>query len=201
MANQLELPCATEIFRCRNVVLRKTIQSDIADYVKWTTTETEWRNWDVPWETWGADDAEEFVDIRRLTMLLDACEDIGTLEIEADGCHVGWVVHYEISCNDFKGKTAVGLVIPPVSARNRGYGKDALVLWMAYLFEKLKVDAIYAQTWSGNLPMIALAHKIGFTEVRRIKDLREVRSQKYDALTFSISKDDFVLKCKNNKEM
>ena len=61
---------------------------------------------------------------------------------------------------------------------------------MRDLFETREV--LYTQTWSGNLSMIALAEKVGFTEVGRIKDLREVRGEKYDALTFAMTKDEFL---------
>ena len=43
---------------------------------------------------------------------------------------------------------------------------------------------MYVQTWSGNLPMIALAEKLGFRQVCRKKGIRTVRGRKYDALTF-----------------
>jgi len=90
-----------------------------------------------------------------------------------------------------EGWVAVGLDIPPRDKRGRGYGKAALCAYMDYLFDKLDVDVLYTQTWSGNLPMISLAAKIGFAEVRRIKDLREVDGKRYDALTFAITREDF----------
>jgi len=176
------------------VKLRKIIESDIADYVKWTQTDTEWQNWDAPWEVWSKVDTDEFVEMRKLD-ITSTPEIYGRLEIEADGRHIGWVSRYDMSCEDFNGKTAIGIDIPPQDVRGKGYGKAAMVAWMSYLFEKMNIDAIYTQTWSGNLPMTALADRLGFAEVRRIKGLREVRGQKYDALTFSISKKDF---CKQN---
>ena len=33
-----------------NIILRDMIASDIEDYVRWFTTETEWSNMDAPWE-------------------------------------------------------------------------------------------------------------------------------------------------------
>jgi len=32
------------------LILRDMKESDIEDYVRWFTTETEWGNWDSPWE-------------------------------------------------------------------------------------------------------------------------------------------------------
>ena len=34
-----------------NIILRDMIESDIDDYVRWFTTETEWSNTDAPWES------------------------------------------------------------------------------------------------------------------------------------------------------
>ena len=33
-----------------NIILRDMIESDIEDYVRWFTTETEWSKTDAPWE-------------------------------------------------------------------------------------------------------------------------------------------------------
>ena len=34
-----------------DIILRDMIESDIEDYVRWFTTETEWSSTDAPWET------------------------------------------------------------------------------------------------------------------------------------------------------
>ena len=33
-----------------NIILRDMTESDIEDYVRWFTTETEWSKTDAPWE-------------------------------------------------------------------------------------------------------------------------------------------------------
>jgi RimJ/RimL family protein N-acetyltransferase len=93
--------------------------------------------------------------------------------------------------DDDKTKLAVGIDIVPEDARARGYGRNAFVCWIGYLFNKTKANAVYTQTWSGNYPMIALAGSVGFAEVRRLKGLREVNGKKFDALTFKILKEEF----------
>lgn len=166
----------------KTIILRYIKKSDIGDYIRWTTTETEWCQWDAPWEE---DDNEEFVQRQRNSLGKTPAR-YSKLEIDtADGKHIGWVSAYKIDGE----KLAVGLDIPAVSDRGQGYGYNALTLFMAYLFEH--EDVLYTQTWSGNTPMIRLAEKIGFAECDRIPGIREVRGQKYDALTFSITKADF----------
>ncbi len=69
-----------------------------------------------------------------------------------------------------------------------GIGTKALRAFMNYYSEN-GVDALYTQTWSGNIRMIRCAERLGFAECNRIADIREVNGQKYDALTFRLSKE------------
>jgi RimJ/RimL family protein N-acetyltransferase len=146
--------------------------------------ETEWSDWDAPWDV---DDGCAFVD-RQRKALGETPQAFRKLEIDdRTGRHVGWVSSYHIEGDQTK--TAVGINLPSVYDRGKGFGENALSAFMAYLFRAESV--LYTQTWSGNTAMLRLAEKIGFTEVERAKDLRVVKGRKYDALTFSVSKDDF----------
>ena len=171
----------------KNIILRYINESDIADYERWTTIETEWNNWDAPWED---DDLNEFAE-RQTAHLKFVPETFTKLEIETiTGQHIGWVTKYNI--DEVKEKTAVGIDIPPINDRGKGYGHNALSLFMAYLFETEEI--LYIQTWSGNSPMLRLAEKIGFIEIERKINIRMVKGEYYDALTFAISKEDFFNK-------
>ncbi|MFX0548532.1 GNAT family N-acetyltransferase [Hathewaya histolytica] len=75
--------------------------------------------------------------------------------------------------------------IPDKSARRQGYATEALGLFIQYL-KGNGIKEIYTQTWSGNLRMIGLAHKLGFKETNRKCDIRMVRNEKYDGLTFKL---------------
>ena len=46
--------------------------------------------------------------------------------------------------------------------------------------------SFYTQTWSGYLAMVRVAEKLGFKEVCRKKDYREVNEKKYDAITWRL---------------
>lgn len=171
-----------------SIILRYIKDSDIEDYIRWTTVETEWCNWDAPWEE--GNDWDDFVGKQREAVNKTPLA-FGKLEIEdISGRHIGWVSSYYIGGD--KTKTAVGIDLPSIIDRGKGYGENALSLFMAYLFNSKSV--LYTQTWSGNTAMLRLADKIGFIEIERIKDLREVRGGVYDALTFSTSRDGFFQK-------
>lgn len=175
-----------------NIILRYIKESDIEDYNRWLTTETEWGDWDAPWEE---DGACEFLE-RQKANLVKVPNTYAKLEIDTlSGQHIGWVSSYYI--DGYTDKKAVGIDIPPIDARGKKYGENALSLFMAYLFIHCNKNILYTQTWSGNTAMLRLAEKIGFVEVERIKNLRKVRGKNYDALTLSISKESFFNRYSN----
>ena len=176
--------------RYNNVTLRPMCESDIPDDEKWFSVETEWGEWDAPWEENST--VEERLEWRRNVLKKNADTPpkfYGFLDMDTDeGRHIGWVTCYTIDIDDV---IAVGINIPPPDARRKGYGKNALLCYMDYIFSRKDVEELYTQTWSGNFPMIKLAEVIGFTEIGRIKGIRKVRGGRYDALTFSMSRNDF----------
>jgi len=144
----------------KNIILRYIKEEDIKDYIRWTTVETEWLDWDAPWEEndWG-----EFVERQRAKLNKNP-QNFSKLEIETiTGRHIGWVSSYCI--DETKEKLAVGIDIPSINDRGKGYGENALGLFMAYLFNS--EETLYTQTWSGNNSMLKLAEKIGFVEFKR----------------------------------
>jgi len=172
--------------------LRYIQESDIDDYIRWTTTEIEWADWDAPWET--DEDDSLFLECQRELLNKDP-HFYSKLEIHTvDGNHIGWVSCYDTKF-DGKNVCAVGIGIPSPIERNKGYGKAALSAYMAHLFDK--EETLYTQTWSGNTPMVRLAEKLGFSETERKRYYREVRGRKYDALTFCITKVAFFKKFPN----
>ena len=179
------------ILKNDKVTLRHIKVEDIANYIHWTTVETEWKNWDAPWEWQSEEDDLEYLEMIKNSV--DKEPSVGRLQIEIpSGEHVGSVNSYYADGD--REKLAIGILIPPLSARRKGYAYAALTLFMEHLFKTR--DILYTQTWSGNMRMISLAEKLGFKEVRRLKDLREVNGEKYDGLTFAITKTEF----KQNEE-
>jgi len=165
-------------------------EKDLVDEEKWNTVETEWCEWDAPWEEDEPFDMEK--ERERLHKIIKNPPRIySVLELDTDeGRHIGGVNRYFIGGQ--RDLIAVGIGIPPMDARRKGYGKNALILWIYYQLANNDIEEIYTQTWSGNYPMIKLAESIGFREIGRIKGIRKVRGERYDALTFSITKKEFL---------
>ena len=88
------------------------------------------------------------------------------------------------------GNCAIGIDIPDMSSRRKGYATASWDLFIHYLLSNGKKD-IYTQTWSGNERVIGLMKKLGFEECNRLKGYRTVRGQLYDSLTFKLNKEKY----------
>ena len=185
----------------KDIILRDFRESDIETRIHWENVETEWQLWDGPWEYEGLTDDEReqnmasyLKNMRKwATMYKDMPDSTPRTQFQIetlpDHRYIGWVSSYRIdsdyTINPDGEKCAVGIDIPDMASRGHGYAAKALCLFIEYLL-KCGEKEIYTQTWSGNVRMIGLAHKLGFIECRRKKDLRTVRGDKYDGLTFGM---------------
>ena len=180
--------CETE-----RLVLRDFTKADIEKRIEWETVDREWLDWDAPWERENDLPVEEMV--QGLEEFADMTAAKGPddmrfsfqIDVKETGEYIGWISCYCIDDNyeytDDDALFAFGIDIPPQSCRGKGYGYEAFKAAIEYLQSK-GMKEIYTQTWSGNTRMIALAEKLGFREICRKKDYREVRGKKYDGLTF-----------------
>lgn len=189
----------------KDIILRDITEEDIEDYIRWNTVETDWANWDAPWEA--LPDLQTFnpeeyrkKELEKLAKPKDKIR--WGFEIETvKGEHIGavssymmnenfeWIPAKDIKPGD-KAFRAVGISICESSFCEKGFGTKALAAFINYYFEN-GADEIYCQTWSGNIRMIKCAEKLGFEECRRKKDLRLVRGEHYDGLTFRLIKEKF----------
>ncbi len=77
-----------------NIILRDMIESDIEDYVRWFTTETEWSNTDAPWEPIESDEETERTSWHEYyESVKNLPDDVRRpkFEIEWNGRHIGWL--------------------------------------------------------------------------------------------------------------
>ena len=187
--------------QCGGMILRDMVESDIDDYVRWFTTETEWTRWDAPWEPVEGDETaqrtewtEYFESVRKLP----EDELRWKFEIESNGRHIGWVSSYLIN-GDYEwiavsavqdGQTvyrAVGIEICEPDIWGRSAGVAALQAFIQYYADN-GCGEIYTQTWSGNQRMLRCAAKLGFEVCGRNVGKREVNGEKYDGLTLVLKK-------------
>ena len=169
------------------IILRDMLESDISDYVRWFTSETDWMDFDAPWESKGSTVDEE---LQGWTEYYQSVKDLPKeivrwkFEIEYNGQHIGWVSHYfDLEYLDNKERIpAIGIDIPEKSIYNRGVGTEALKQFMDYL-SKAGYKHFYIQTWSGNKRMLHVAEKLGFKVYFVKKNHRLINNEMYDAVT------------------
>lgn len=176
----------------RDILLRDMTPQDIADEIRWNTTQTEWGDWDAPWET---EETFRTYDMAAHRQRLEAFlqrpkpEIRRSLEIEVNGVHIGTVSAYAMDAGCCPAKDgpylALGLDICESQLWGQGLGKRALTAWILYFLGHGQGE-LYLQTWSGNVRMIRAAERLGFREFRRKPRLRQVRGAVYDALTFRL---------------
>lgn len=179
----------------QKILLRDLIKDDIEDRIRWETVETEWLDWDAPWEIEEEPfNPGEYRDLmnNRLSKNQDPNRFRYGFQIclnDENKKHIGWVSAYCMDGNYFyteeDGKLAIGINIPDLGSRRKGYATEAWCLYIKYLLDK-GIKDIYTQTWSGNFRVIGLMEKIGFVECNRVKDFRMVREKLYDGLTFKL---------------
>ena len=187
----------------KDIILRDMTEADIEDDIRWYTVETDWSNWDAPWEPLPDISDTDSYRKKELLKLAEPKDKIRWgFEIEtAEGNHIGTVNSYMINENfewisvkDIKpGDKAfrtVGISICESSFCGKGFGTKALAAFINYYLENGE-DEIYCQTWSGNIRMVKCAEKLGFEICKRKIDYREVNGKKYDGLTFKLNKEKF----------
>ncbi|MFA9466449.1 MAG: GNAT family N-acetyltransferase [Velocimicrobium sp.] len=86
----------------------------------------------------------------------------------------------------------IGVVIFNENYWGKGIGYEALKLWIDEIFdENPKLVRIGLSTWSGNLRMMHLAEKLGFTKEAVYRKARIVNNEYYDAISYGILKEDW----------
>lgn len=192
----------------KNIILRDYRESDIEDDVRWNTVETEWALWDAPWEM------EEYIrnfdeakfrekSLKELERKVPEDEHRWHFEVDtADGVHIGAVNAYRID-DEYNWKpikdsevtrdinVTVGIDINEPTYWSGGWGTQALSAFIHHWLDA-GFHNIYTQTWSGNFRMIGLAKKLGFVEVNREPNIRRVRGETYDGLTFKLDVEKFL---------
>lgn len=199
----------------KGIILRDFIESDIDKRIYWETVETEWQQWDAPWEYEGLTEEEKQNELQGYIESLKhwveqdaklAQENISSknkIRYRFQIClnnesrdYIGWCTAYcideEYCYTDEDGRLAVGINIPEQAMRGKGYATQALCMFIKYLLEHGEKE-IFTQTWSGNERMIHVAKKIGFEECCRKKDFREVRGKKYEIDHLAVIHENFFV--------
>ena len=181
-----------------NVTLRDYVLSDVDDEVRWTNVETDWFRSDTPWMTLEPVDADELrADMARIISEMPEDAIRWRFEIEVDGRHIGLVSSYFLDSGfentpweaidqrrnavENHSIRGLGIEICDMACWGKGIGTKALAALMEY-YRSLGENHFLIETWSGNARMLRCAEKLGFHEVKRIKNAHMVDGKAVDDL-------------------
>jgi len=177
------------------VFLRDPIPSDADNYLRWQTS-GEWSRYDAPWEE------------RRSSMMTPEeeeayrerfrafCQENPGLPrkrasiVAVEGKPMGWVNRY--AKEDYPDVWYVGITIYD-DCLNRGFGTEALGLWIDYLFSHSEVHRIGLETWSFNPRMMRVAEKVGLVYEGAERELREWQGQRLDAVLYGLLRREWLV--------
>lgn len=187
----------------KNIILRDMVESDIDDEIRWWTVDTDWGDWDAPWEPLTPIDP-----VQHRQKLLDKITQPKhghrwSMEIAtADGVHIGktnsyliderydWISLLDVAPGQQVFHT-LGIDLMEKAFWGSGLGTQALAAFILHHLDHGLRD-LCLQTWSGNVRMVRCAEKLGFVECHREVGNREVRGKTYDGLTFRLDVQRFL---------
>jgi len=171
----------------RLVRLRTTVESDIADYVRWNVPGLKAWQFDGPWYN---ETLDKVIESRSRWLAGERLPPHRHLEIEAaDRGHAGWVNAY-VHAHD-PHMTEAGIDIAADGLWNRGLGTEAFGLWVDYLFTVFDLTRLGFSTWSGNPGMVRVGEKLGFTLEGRIRRGCEVGGRFFDRIKMGLLRDEW----------
>lgn len=148
------------------VHLRDWRLEDVEPYRLWQKPGHLWQSLDGPYYRGSGDESHRLADelrakiikadfsLPRLRLVVaDAATEalLGTVSSYWESKETEWL--------------CVGISLYDSSRWGQGLGKEALGLWMDYLFQSHpQIVRLDMRTWSGNLGLIRLAKKLGFTQ-------------------------------------
>jgi len=77
----------------------------------------------------------------------------------------------------------------------QGYGTDALIVFVKFLFNQWNLHRLTVDTWDGNERAIKTYQKVGFQIEGRQKEARYVLGQYHDSILLGLLKRDFLALC------
>ncbi|MGQ0549419.1 MAG: GNAT family N-acetyltransferase [Armatimonadota bacterium] len=144
-----------------------------------------WWRWDAPWEGPPAP-----AELRRLPTLLgliarERVQPPRRMVIETRAASpIGSVSRYWV--DERTQWLEVGIALYESRHWNKGYGSEALALWIDHLFDGLALRRVGLRTWGGNRRMIRVARGLGFQQEARFREAALVGRRVYDRLAFGL---------------
>ncbi|MBR7927152.1 GNAT family N-acetyltransferase [Aerococcaceae bacterium zg-ZUI334] len=143
----------------------------------------EWKKWDAPYfDDYKAFDTFDSFKQSNVYHFLSSSSVQGIFISEKP---IGMVSYYWE--NEKTRWLEIGIIIFDCNYWSGGYGTQALLLWIEYIFSTItKLEHIGLTTWSGNQRMMRVAEKIGMTKEAQIRKVRFWEDVYYDSIKYGI---------------
>ena len=165
--------------------LRALEKSDLAKVWKWVNDEEVMWFWGEPCNTQSLADVEQW-----FAKLQGAGSPSKQFIIETkEGASIGRI-SYEYLDTKHR-RTEVGMQIGEKEYWERGYGTDAMIAFLDYLFNELGLHRVYLRVESYNPRALKCYEKCGFTQEGILRHHVFTRGEYHDDLMLGILRDEF----------
>ncbi len=175
------------------IKLRDWHIDDLKDYQKWHSPSASWKKLDAPYYHSLDDKSEELVEALKDKIINRKFSHPRMSLVIADKQNklLGSVSSYWQSKET--NWLSIGLVIYDPQNWGKGIGKEALSLWIEYLFKyRPELVRLDLRTWSGNIGMMKLAVSLGFLLEARFRKARIVEGEYFDGLGYGLLKSEWL---------
>ncbi len=183
----------------QNIILRDWQLEDLPLHKLWHTGQHRWMDYDGPYYLKPTPkelektlefyqrkiEKQDFPELRNRLVIADKKTDqlLGTVTWYWQSRETNW--------------KSIGIAIYDEQHWSKGIGKEAMTLWIQYLFEQddtlVRLDL---RTWSGNFGMIKLGKKLGFKQEACFRKARIVQGKYYDSIGMGILREEWKNKQK-----
>jgi RimJ/RimL family protein N-acetyltransferase len=177
----------------QRVILTDEHRDSSDDFFKWFNLE-EWQYYDDPDQPFQPISREEFDQRAKRNQegyderLKDKSRPNPGYAIDTvDGQHIGWITIYK--WDQEEKSTYIGISIPEEENWGKGYGTEAVRLFLNFLFDSFGLTTIRTATWTGNKRMVRCAQKAGFINQKTMPHPSSisVRGEPLERIEFSLS--------------
>jgi len=181
----------------KKILLRDMQPGDVPEWARWQNPDAQWKTLDAPYYHQGEKlrplaeiEGEMYARLKKHRDKLPIPRRVAAIANQEDDRYLGMMTWYWISQET--NWPAVGISIYDPANWGKGYGYEALGLWSQYL---LDVEPLFVRldlrTWSGNLGMMRLAEKVGYTLEARFRHARIVKDEFYDGIGYGVLREEW----------
>ena len=170
----------------KKVRLRALEKSDLAKVWEWMNDEEVMWFWAEPGSTQSLVEIEQW--FARLQEVAGYTSKQFVIENE-EGTPIGRIFYEHLDTKHQRAE--VGMLIGEKEQWGRGYGTDAMIAFLDYLFNELGLHRVYTHVQSYNTRSLRLHEKCGFTQEGVLRHHSFTRGEYYDDLMMGILCNEF----------